>query len=154
MLTCIGFLKSGTQNRPSPKVQSRSRLDYPHDTLHTCSSCFCLQSVASELSIFAWGLRYGLSKSKNGVKSLNFERSYGGGAVANRLRRRTSDQTVPRLESGRGRCVESLDKGSLLPLSQGEAFALASVSYPAILVKYIAAKIDFIMFKFPNREER
>ena len=34
----------------------------------------------------------------------------------------------PRFESGRGRCVESLDD-SLLPLSQGEAFALASISY-------------------------
>ena len=45
----------------------------------------------------------------------------------------------PRFESGRGRCVESLDK-ALLPLSQGEAFTLASISYLAILVKYILAK--------------
>ena len=31
--------------------------------------------------------------------------------MANRLRRRTSDHTNgPRFESGRGRCVESLDK--------------------------------------------
>ena len=44
----------------------------------------------------------------------------------------------PRFESGRGRCVESLDKA--LPLSQGEAFTLASISYLAILVKYILAK--------------
>ena len=58
--------------------------------------------------------------------------------------RRRSGQSVtasdfgsngPRFESGRGtRCVESLDKGSLLPLSQGEAFTLASISYLAILV--------------------
>ena len=33
-----------------------------------------------------------------------------------------------------------LGQGSLLPLSQGEAFTLASISYPAILVKYILAK--------------
>ena len=46
----------------------------------------------------------------------------------------------PRFESGRARCVESLDKGSLLPLSQGEAFTLASISYLAILVKYILVK--------------
>ena len=46
----------------------------------------------------------------------------------------------PRFESGRGRCVESLDKGSLLPLSQGETFTLASISYLAILVKCILAK--------------
>ena len=39
-------------------------------------------------------------------------------------------------QSGRGRCVESLDKALLLPLSQGEAFTLASTSYLAILVKY------------------
>ena len=43
----------------------------------------------------------------------------------------------PRFESGRGRCVESLDKALYLPLSQGEAFTLASISYLAILVKYI-----------------
>ena len=36
------------------------------------------------------------------------------------------------------RCV--LGQGSLLPLSQGEAFTLASISYLAILVKYIVAK--------------
>ena len=46
----------------------------------------------------------------------------------------------PRFESGRGRCVESLDKALLLPLSQGEAFTLASISYLVILVKYILAK--------------
>ena len=33
-----------------------------------------------------------------------------------------------------------LGQGSLLPLSQGEAFTLASISYLAILVKYIMAK--------------
>ena len=33
-----------------------------------------------------------------------------------------------------------LGQGSLLPLSQGKAFTLASISYLAILVKYILAK--------------
>ena len=33
-----------------------------------------------------------------------------------------------------------LGQGSLLPLFQGEAYTLASISYPAILVKYILAK--------------
>ena len=33
-----------------------------------------------------------------------------------------------------------LGQGSFLPLSQGEAFTLASISYLAILVKYILAK--------------
>ena len=33
-----------------------------------------------------------------------------------------------------------LGQGSLLPLSQGEAFTLASISYLAILVKYILAR--------------
>ena len=33
-----------------------------------------------------------------------------------------------------------LGQGSLLPLSQGEEFTLASISYLAILVKYILAK--------------
>ena len=33
-----------------------------------------------------------------------------------------------------------LGQGSLLPLSQGEAFTLASISYLAILIKYILAK--------------
>ena len=33
-----------------------------------------------------------------------------------------------------------MGEGSLLPLSQGEAFTLASISYLAILVKYILAK--------------
>ena len=33
-----------------------------------------------------------------------------------------------------------LGQGSLLPLSQGDAFTLASISYLAILVKYILAK--------------
>ena len=45
----------------------------------------------------------------------------------------------PRFESGwLLRWV--LGQGSLLPLSQGEAFTLASISYLAILVKYILAK--------------
>ena len=67
-----------------------------------------------------------------------------------RIERRRSGRLVtasdfgsngPRIESGRGRCVESLDKAPvLLPLSQGEAFTLASISYLAILVKYILAK--------------
>ena len=35
-----------------------------------------------------------------------------------------------------------LGQGSLLPLSQGEAFTLASTSYLAILVKYILAKAE------------
>ena len=39
----------------------------------------------------------------------------------------------PRFESGRGRCVESLDKALYFHCSQGEAFTLASISYLAIL---------------------
>ena len=54
-----------------------------------------------------------------------------GGAVANRLRHPTSDQTV----LGSNPAV-----AALLPLSQGEAFTLASISYLAILVNYILAK--------------
>ena len=65
------------------------------------------------------------------------------GAVANRLRRRTSDQTVlgsnpVRIRPRPLRWV--LGQGSSLPLSQEEAFTLASISYLAILVKYILAK--------------
>ena len=49
-----------------------------------------------------------------------------------------------------------LGQGSILPLSQGEAFTLASVSYLAILVKYIAAKKNQILFlkisSFENSE--
>ena len=37
-----------------------------------------------------------------------------------------------------------LGQGSLLPLSQGEAFTLASISYMAILVKYILGKKKFV----------
>ena len=44
----------------------------------------------------------------------------------------------PRFESGRGRCVESLDKALYSHCSK--AFTLASISYLAILVKYILAK--------------
>ena len=56
-----------------------------------------------------------------------------------RLRRRTSDQTV--LGSIRPWLLRwVLGQGSSLPLSQGEAFTLASISYLAILVKYILAK--------------
>ena len=52
-----------------------------------------------------------------------------------------------------------LGQGSLLPLSQGEAFTLASISYPAILVKYILAKKmknngKSPTFKFVSGEER
>ena len=62
----------------------------------------------------------------------------------------------PRFESGRGRCVESLDKALYLPLSQGEAFTLASISYLAILVKYILAKkkkkfLDYLEACYPKR---
>ena len=78
---------------------------------------------------------------------LQLEMSYGKWKHANKTRRSGQSVTAsdlgsngPRFESGRGRCVESLDKGSLLPLSQGEAFTLASISYLAILVKYILAK--------------
>ena len=39
-----------------------------------------------------------------------------------------------------------LGQGSLLPLSQGEAFRLASISYPAILVKYLLAKKKLQIF--------
>ena len=38
------------------------------------------------------------------------------------------------------RWVLAIGQGSLLPLSQGEAFTSASISYLAILVKYILAK--------------
>ena len=41
-----------------------------------------------------------------------------------------------------------LGQGSLLPLSQGEAFTLASISYLAILVKYILAKKNFIPISY------
>ena len=44
-----------------------------------------------------------------------------------------------------------LGQGSLLPLSQGEAFTLASISYLAILVKYILAKKKKIVRK--DRQE-
>ena len=40
------------------------------------ASCSWLRNVASDFLIFAWGLSYGLSKLKNGVKSsLNFKRT-------------------------------------------------------------------------------
>ena len=61
------------------------------------------------------------------------------GAVANRLRRRTSDQTV--LGSNPAVAAALSPWARLFtPLSQGEAFTLASISYLAILVKYILAK--------------
>ena len=41
-----------------------------------------------------------------------------------------------------------LGQGSLLPLSQGGAFTLASISYLAILVKYILAKKKLIMLEY------
>ena len=51
-----------------------------------------------------------------------------------------------------------LGQGSLLPLSQGEAFTLASISYLAILVKYILAKKKklggFRRLSFQNDEKR
>ena len=52
----------------------------------------------------------------------------------------------PRFESGRGRCVESLDKA--LYSHCPKAFTLASISYLAILVKYILAKKKKIMHTF------
>ena len=62
-----------------------------------------------------------------------------GGAVANRLRRRTSDQTVLGSNPAVAAALSPWTR-LLLPLSQGEAFTLASISYLAILVKYILAK--------------
>ena len=46
-----------------------------------------------------------------------------------------------------------LGQGSLLPLFQGEAFTLASISYLAILVNYILAKknLEFYEWKFSRR---
>ena len=46
-----------------------------------------------------------------------------------------------------------LGQGSLLPVSQGEAFTLASISYLAILVKYILAKKKKKKTKLINFEE-
>ena len=63
-----------------------------------------------------------------------------GGAVANRLPcvgLRIKRSSV-RIRPWPLRWV--LGQGSLLPLSQGEAFTLASISYLATLVKYILAK--------------
>ena len=60
--------------------------------------------------------------------------------MANRLRRWTSDQTVLGSNPAVAAALSPWDKASLLPLSQGEAFTLASISYLAILVKYILAK--------------
>ena len=66
------------------------QLDYHHEIRHTCSGCSWPDKPWQAMShdkldkpwasktalIFAQGLSYGLSKSKNGVKSsLNFERS-------------------------------------------------------------------------------
>ena len=58
-----------------------------------------------------------------------------GGAVANRLWRRTSDQTVLGSNPDVAAALSPRTIGSLLPLSQGEAITLASISYLAILVK-------------------
>ena len=55
----------------------------------------------------------------------------------------------PRFESGRGRCVESLDKALYSHCSPGEAFTLASISYLAILVKYILAKKEVTLRYLP-----
>ena len=60
--------------------------------------------------------------------------------MASRLRRRTSDQTVLSSNPAVASCVESLDKALYSHCPQGEAFTLASISYLAILVKYILAK--------------
>ena len=75
----------------------------------------------------------------NEVRDLTAELLTEGGAVANRLRRRTSDQTV--LGSNPA-VAAALSPWTRLytPSSQGEAFTLASISYLAILVKYILAK--------------
>ena len=59
--------------------------------------------------------------------------------MANRLRRRTSDQTVLGSNPAVAAALSPWT-GSLLPLSQGEAFTVASIGYLAILVKYILAK--------------
>ena len=62
-------------------------------------------------------------------------------AVVNRLRRRDFDRikrSSVRIRPWPLHWV--LGQGSLLPLSQGEAFTLASICYLAILVKYILAK--------------
>ena len=64
-----------------------------------------------------------------------------GGAVANRLRRRTSDQTVLGSNPAVAAALRPWTRLFTPMLSQGEAFTLASISYLAILVKYILVKI-------------
>ena len=61
------------------------------------------------------------------------------GAVANRLRRRTSDQTILGSNPAVAAALSPWTR-LFTPISQGEAFTLASISYLAILVKYILAK--------------
>ena len=51
----------------------------------------------------------------------------------------------PLFESGRGRCVESLHKALYSHCPKEKAFTLASISYLAILVKYILAKKKTVM---------
>ena len=64
-----------------------------------------------------------------------------GGAVANRLRRRTSDQTVLGSNPAVAAALSPWTRlFTPIIVSQGEAFTLASISYLAILVKYILAK--------------
>ena len=84
-LSVLGFIQKCAQNRPSPKVQSRSRdwIEHflplevsPRNLAHLFIMVTATKSCLRFFLIFAWGLSYGLSKSKNGVKlSLNFERS-------------------------------------------------------------------------------
>ena len=64
-----------------------------------------------------------------------------GGAVANRLRRRTSDQTVLGSNPAVAAALSPWTRlfTPIVPRRR-EAFALASISYLAILVKYILAK--------------
>ena len=75
------------------------------------------------------------------VLTLNF-------ALFSKVRKRSGQSVTasdfgsngPRFESGPWPLRWVLGQGSLLPLSQGGAFTLASISYLAILVKYILAK--------------
>ena len=62
-----------------------------------------------------------------------------GGALANRLRRRTSDQTVLRSNPAVAAALSPWTR-LFTPIVPRKAFTLASISYLAILVKYILAK--------------
>ena len=59
--------------------------------------------------------------------------------MANRLWRRTSDQTVLGSSPAVAAALSPWTR-LFTPMSQGEAFTLASISYLAILVKYILKK--------------